>query len=264
MALGSPVYGGLQVLELSTSGGSGGLYLSGVNNEVEQPNTGGTSKDFDYPYYFDPSLNEGAGLWVVIASEPLNAAYSYTYEEANFTVLNKTVTDPDVGQFSIGNLEWDDASLTGSGIETIAAASLTLSLDLTDFSPMFGTHNINNEFFWDYRGDVSNLGGTGLTFQDGVLTSVDFTADVDVFPRFAGNDGAAFVTPYSGNVTFSGDSFQFNVDEILANNSSILGNIENSHLVFDAAGTFAIPEPSSLLLLISALGMMNLLRRKRD
>ena len=245
-----------QTFELETSTGSGGIYLTNVNNEEFEPNTP-SGKDFDYPYYFDAIQ----GLWVVIASEPLNASYTYAYEEANFTVKNKTETAANPGSFSIGQVSWDDALLSGSGVEFLGFSDFTLNLDGADFSPINSPRNVNNEFAWDYGISVASFTSGQLTFIDGTLSSIDIDADIEVTPQFLGNPALGFTNSYDGTVAFSGNSFAFAVD-VIQNNGSALGGLTDTHLVFDAAGSLVgVPEPAATVVVFGLTAWLALFRR---
>jgi len=250
----------LQDFDLETTTGSGGIYLTNVNNESVEPNTTG-GKSFDYPYYFDPVQN----LWVMVVSEKLDASYTYVYEEANYSVLNKTVSATNPGSFSFGSVSWDDNLLTGSGSETLGSSDFTLAFDGGAFSPLNSPRNVNNEFAWDYAVSVTALTLAQLSFFNGVLTGVDVTADIDVTPQFLGNPALAFGSPYSGTVTISGSSFSFAVD-VIQDNTSFLGNLTDTHMVFDAAGTLTgvVPEPAAGTFLVATTSALTLLRRRRN
>lgn len=236
------------IFDLQTTGATGTLYLTNANNEVEEPNTP-AGKDIEYPYYWDPGQN----LWVVIAAEQLSASYTYAYEEANFTVLGKNFTDSDFGTFSFGQLSWTTSLVTGVGIETLGVSQFTLTLDLSEFAPLTSPRNINNEFAWNYAASVSGLSGTGLTFLNGQLAGMDFVADVSITPQLLGNPLLAFGSSYDGSVVFSGAGFAFDVD-VIQDNTSFLGALTDTHLVFDTAGTVlgVVPEPGTATLLAFA------------
>jgi len=251
--------GATETFDLSTTGASGTLYLTNVNNETDEPNTP-SGKTINYPYYFDPDQN----LYVVIAAEPLAASNVYPFEQTNYTVLNNATTDPGAGDYTFGSLSWDDALLTGSGTEVLGISDFTLTFDGTPFSPMFGPNNINNEFFWDYEILGSNMAGPGLEFTDGALSSIDFTADIAVTPRLTGNPAAAFGSSYDGNVTFSGNQFLFNVD-VIQDNTSFLGGLTDTHLFFDSTGliTGVVPEPGTYALIAGFTVLLGAILRRR-
>jgi hypothetical protein len=125
---------------------------------------------------------------------------------------------------------------------------------LSDFAPLTSPRNFNNEFSWNYAGVVGGLTGAGLTFLDGQLISIDFQADISITPQLAGNPSLAFGTSYDGSVSFVGDSFAFAVD-VTQDNTSFLGALTGTHLVFDTAGTVTgvVPEPGTASLVVAAL-----------
>jgi len=248
-----------QDFELSTTGASGTLYLTNVNNESVEPNSGlPGSKNFDYPFYFDP----GQGLYVMVVAEPLSAGYTYAFEEANFTVQNKTVTAANFGDFTFGNLSWDDTLLSGSGAETLGIGDFTLTLDGSPFSPINSPRNVNNEFAWDYTITPSNFSGPGLSFVDGQLSSIDLEADVAVLPRFGGT--SPFGSSYDGKITFSNGLFGFDVD-VTQDNTSFLGTLTDTHLVFDSSGQVLnlVPEPRTYALIAGCLTLAVAFCRRR-
>lgn len=261
-----------QTIDLATNSGTGSLYLSNINNETVEPNSGlPGSKNSDYPYYFDSSQ----GLWVFIADEQLSAGTSYIFEETNFTVLKNGATDNDFGIFDVGDISYDDSLLTGSGIEVLAPGDFTLTLDGSDFSPLFsprkdtglpGGGASSNEFAWDYDIASSSPSGTGLTFVNGHISSIDFTANIAVTPRFFGNPNPpfAFGSSYDGTVTFSGAGFVFDVD-VIQDNTSALGALSDTHLVFNAAGNISsvVPEPSTYAGILGLVTLVFCIFRKQ-
>ncbi|WP_309384098.1 hypothetical protein [Cerasicoccus frondis] len=240
-----------QTLTLTTHDATGTLYLANFNNENadSEPN-GIDGKPYAYPYYQDPS---DGNRWKTIVAEPLSAANVYPYEEANFTVVNNTTTDANVSSYSFGALSWDDSSLTGVGQETIGVGDLSLNLDGTRFSPLYGDHNYNNEFAWAYDLITSNLTGAGLTFNDGVLTSVDIVADLAILAKGYDLDSLAVSDTFDGIVSFSGNGFSFDVDET-KDIGTFYGPAADVHVYFDAAGTFdLVPEPQTYAMLMGTV-----------
>lgn len=243
-------------LPLNTIDATGTLYSTGFNTETEEPNTP-AGKDFNYPYYFDSAQN----LWVIIVAEPLRSDYVYTYEEANFgTIFNQTITDPNAGTFNFGELSWDDSLITGVGSETIGVGNFTFSLNPDRFSPNLSANNLNNEANWAYNFLTSNLLGTGLSFTDGELTSIDFTADLSIQTLAFGSFPLA--DTFDGNITFSGLNFAFNVDQIKDINTP-LGPANDVHTVFDVAGSVVVPEPQTYGMIFGLLVICLAVVRKR-
>lgn len=266
-----------QAATVSLTGSNSGGYLAfdRFNNEVVEPNSGlPGSKDFDYPYYFDPSLGS-SGLWVMLVADKLSADSIYP-QESQFTVYNKTVTDADFSISNIGSVSFADGLLSGVGQEVIGTDQLTLTLSDSDYSPLPKPRNVDNEFAWTYTLTPSNLQGAGLTFLDGVLTSIDFVADLKVDVNFLGNTAPPFrMTPgfsQSNALTFSGGSFAFSFDVVQTQNSA-LGVIENPRLVLNRFGSVdqvtPVPEPSTYLLMLAGVGVLAIgssvrARRRRE
>jgi len=211
------------------------------------PNTDPTT-DFDdvvYPYYFDTAAN----IWRTIAAEPLASTSIYA-EESTFSVVKSDVTDADFSSTDIGDITFNDALLTGVGVETIGPGDLILTLSAADFSPLASPHNLgsgNGNWGWDYVISASNLTGSGLTYVDGKLTGIDLAADVSVLPRLAGGT-IPFLDDYDGTLTFSGNQFAFDLD-VTKDAPTPFGTFAGTHMVFNRAGSVAaVPEPSAIVL----------------
>lgn len=250
---------------------TGFMSMSNVKNWSSEPDPVTQSP---YPYFFD----SGAGIWKSIAAEPLAAASTYL-EESSFTVANKILTDPDFATRSSGTIDYDDAGLSSSGLQTIGPGDLSFTFNDTGFSPFYSPNNAGSgfgNFGWSYVITASNLTGTGLTFQDGQLVSIDLAADIDVIVRFGDNPALTWneVGPstapalHSGTLQISGNSFAFDID-VTRSADTALGTLTDNRLVFNRAGTIAavVPEPGGLLLaaasLVSLVGI-SLTRRHRS
>lgn len=237
---------------LSGTDGSGYLAVVNVNNESVEPNTPG-GKPFDYPYYFDAAQNS----WVTIVAEKLSAGSVYA-EESAYTVLNKTLTDPDFADFNLGSLGYADGALTGVGTEVLAPGQFTLTLSADDYSPMGSAHNTGGEFSWTYGITASNISGAGLTFINGVLTSIDVVADIKVDVFFGGFPAAAFNPGFfeAGGLTISGNQFAFTVNESVSQ-STVLGDLPLASIAFNRTGTIdavtAVPEPSTWAMMLAGV-----------
>ncbi|MEM7810822.1 MAG: PEP-CTERM sorting domain-containing protein [Planctomycetota bacterium] len=222
----------------------------------------------NYAYFEQPN-----GIFTSIVAEPLSASTVYAPENEGFTVFNKIVTESDFSTLSSGSLDFDDSGLTGVGTEFIDASSITFAVNAAGFSPISGPNNSGSgvgNAGWDYDISVTNAVGTGLTFIDGQLSSVDFIADVSVLPRFFGNPFGAFSDSFDGTVTFAGNGFQFDIDETKTV-TTLLGTFTDARLVFDRSGTIdavqqsaaVVPEPGTLTLAaIGAVGGFAVRRRR--
>ncbi|MEM9790725.1 MAG: hypothetical protein AAF842_10000 [Planctomycetota bacterium] len=235
-----------QQISLSGDDAEGYFALVGVNQEGSTT-LGDISRDptdpkfFDYPAYVSPT--DPNNIWIMYV-EPYMFGLDYpemlhptgpgnfvsvgTLQPAGTpgaTFIEGVSEDADFGDFDIGFIEYDDASLTGVGTEFIPAASLSLSLDGTEFEginrtdlastpadvPPFGPDGRSN-----FNEAATSVGitaltatGTGLTFVDGVLESIDLTTSITVSVAGAAGQPGGNVT---GSLTFDGFGFEFDVD----------------------------------------------------
>lgn len=285
LVLGLPAIGRAQLTTVQIAGtnGTGTLSLSNVKNWASAPDPVTQSP---YPYFFNPVT----GLYTSISAGPLSASTTYA-EEATYTVLNKINTQSDFATISAGAIQYDASLITGVGIETLGLTQFTLDLNtlsyqnpmtaplqwkggtagmISPFSPLPSQYNAGSgsgNFGWSYVITPSNFAGSGLTFTDGTLTSIDFTADLSVQVRFLNSTNALFwlANPYNGSVEFSGNGYEFALD-VTQDNSSALGPLTGTRMVFDRSGTIAavVPEPSTVALFVLAGGAFAFrhLRRK--
>lgn len=243
----------------------------------------------DYPNYRIPAGNTYAGLYTAIIASPLSPSsdYSalYTYNGVTpgaTTVNNLTVTDSNHSTMSAGLISYNDSLISGTGTETIPVSALSFNFDtylwdgktqngwtvfstptyISPFSPAYTSYNDSSgagNAAIVYNLSLANITGTGLTFVDGQLVSMNIDADLNVllragyFPDFPPAAGATFTGTFSAD----GLGYAFDVDGF---NSGF--GFTDVHMVMNRAGTASvIPEPSALVL--SALGLLAAFRRNR-
>ncbi|MEM1166177.1 MAG: hypothetical protein AAGI30_07785, partial [Planctomycetota bacterium] len=113
----------------------------------------------------------------------------------------------------------------------------------------------NAQFF--YQISIDNLSGTGLSFEDGDLVSMDLSGDVTVSLFLAFNNATPLVTT-AGTFTASGLDYAFDVT-----GSGGFGPFSGTNILMNRAGTASvIPAPASLMALAPA-GAAALGRRRR-
>ncbi|MEM9083986.1 MAG: hypothetical protein AAGB34_10360, partial [Planctomycetota bacterium] len=201
--------------------------------------------------YPDPLHPTGEDTFIAVGElRPANEAGN-----EGVTFIEATAEDLDFSEFNIGTIEFDASTLAGSGLETVPVTEISLTLDGTEFKstnrteiiagadfPPFGPGGRSNRNEAANRVDLSADGfdGTGLTFVDGILTSIDFEADATI-----NTGGTAFPPNFgfevTGTLTFSGASFAFDIDgtdsALFAQNVRIVLNRTGT---IDAVGTFSI------------------------
>jgi hypothetical protein len=249
---------------------TGYLALAGVKSFSTMPATSGTGNNVSlFPFY-----QEGT-TWRTIVAEPLSAASVYP-QESSFSVMNKSITDADFTSTNLGSFTHVSSLVTGIGTEVVPAAALSLTVNAADFSPFptvaNGGHNTGSgfgNFAWDYVITPSNLQGNGLTYENGVLISIDVTANIGVLPRFRNQEGTTilpFANDYDGTVTFSSNGFQFNLD-VTQDVGSAFGTFEDTRMTFNRAGSInavvPVPEPAWLLGGLVALMAVQLRKPRR-
>lgn len=175
---------------------------------------------------------------------------------------------PREANFQVGSLTYNEAGLTGVGVETRQILSLDLSAfwtsdpARTDFST-YGAPTVISDIsdyalgLWFFNGPGAiTFGGLNIldtvTFTDGVLTSIDLL----VTTSFSASFGSALT--WDGTFSISGNEVSYLINDTA---SSFLGT---HTLVANLTGTVnAVPEPSVSLLVGLSLGGL-LLRRKRN
>jgi len=262
---------------ISLSGTDGSGYLAWTAKSWLTPPT--TS----YPYYWDENLvhSGGTGAYRTIAANPLSASSIYPMENETdsngnlHVVENKTVTDADFNIFNLGTIDYDDSGLTSTGVEVIGVSALTLTLSSDEFDSWSSPHNdaaapsIGNYAF-GYELTASGFTGTGLTFTNGVLTSIDLQADMNVEARFTDGGFLNFVLSpgYNQLASFniSGNQIWYDFDQNGPIQASALGPID-ARMIINRGGTLdtVVPVPAAVWLFGSGLlGLVAFARRRRD
>lgn len=262
---------------------TGYLAISNYKNSTDQAGIEGTGNGLpDYPNYEIPTGQANAGRWtaIITATPSSTADYSPLYNGVSgVTVNNLVIDDPNYSTLSAGLISYDDSSLTGIGTETISVAALTFNFDIyqwdgytaNGWNTGVGTINISpfstvQTVYNDgggagnaagfYNLSLANVTGTGLTFQDGELISMDIDADLSVLMRIGNFPGAGSAT-FTGS--FSVDGFDYAFD---LNDTRSVAVFSGIHMVMNRAGTVSsVPEPSTFVL--GGLGLAALLYRRR-
>ncbi len=288
--LGGPATGYLAVSNFKNSTTRNGIE---GKDESGNPSPGHNGLP-DYPNYQIPPGQLNAGVWTAIIASPqfAGADYSpmYAYgglEPEDVTVHNRTITDPNYSTMSAGQISFASGILTGIGLETVGVSQLNFNFDtyawdgktggdhgpwdvgnvpapynISPFSPIYTEYNDGTgagNASLIYNISLSNVTGTGLTFQDGALLSMDIAADLAVLTRVGyigfGEPNAFNSTTFTGNFSADGLDYAFDIDEIRS-----VALWSGMHMVMNRAGTAsmatAVPEPGSIALLtIGAIGV---------
>ncbi|MEN1680584.1 MAG: hypothetical protein AAGJ46_13425 [Planctomycetota bacterium] len=269
---------------VSLAGGNADGYLAIVGfNQEGNTTLDAISRDptdakfFDYPAYVNPT---NAANIFIMSVEPYRFGLTYpdplhlpigggalesvgTLQPAGTpgaTFIEAVTEDADFAETDIGGLDFNPSVLSAVGVEVVPPTALSFNLNSSEFqstnrtdltstpsdTPPFGPSGRTNfnEFANNPEIVASNPTGTGLTFVDGVLTSIDLTVDVVVNTRQVGFGGAGF-NGAAGSLTFSGNSFAFDVDDVVGGffASRILLNRSGT---VDAVGALTVPEPTSV------------------
>lgn len=214
--------------------------------------------------------NPSASFWSIIVSShnvANPAYYSSVLGRAGAVAFDNLTTStvvvhPDPGAFQLGDLSYDDALLTGTGTEILAPGSFTLVVSRSEYSfnalnepTAPGTWTGYPYYYWgadQYTLSVSDFVGTGLTFVDGQLQSMDFVADATI---------SYFGQTWEGTLTFSGSTFTYDIVD-----SAYISGFGDLSIVMDRTGELnlgSVPEPSVTLLMAVALSFFVLRRKMR-
>ncbi|MCG8317571.1 MAG: hypothetical protein MI976_30505 [Pseudomonadales bacterium] len=244
-------------VDLAGTDATGSLSFANVKATTDAA----VAEGWNFPYFFDGSIYQS------IAAVPLSEDASYS-EESSYEVLGKDITSDNFATLSAGAISFDDGLLTGAGIEIIDTSSLTLAINGEGFSPYHSDYNSGSgigDFPFNYGITASNVSGTGLTFIDGTLTSVDLTADISVSVQL-GELGFYLGNTYDGSLSIAGANYAFDLD-VTQDTSSPLGPLSDTHMVFNRAGTIAavspVPEPSFYAMFLSGFLILGAMFRRR-
>ena len=267
-------------IDLAGSNASGFSAMIGLKATVDAA----TAATWNFPYYKNGSLYQS------IVAAPLSAASDYTpYLPTGATVVNQGITAPDYATFSAGTISYDESAITGVGVETISVGALTLAINEQGLSPYHSAYNNPDpdsgrvgDFPFNYKFSVGTLTGPGLTFTNGVLTSINVNAGFGVSVQMADYDfyaiseaGSFDAAVFSGSLSISGASYAFALDADIDASSPVqytLGGepLQDFRFVINRAGGIsavsAVPEPSTYAMLgagLLAVGVM-MRRQRRD
>ncbi|MEO0512564.1 MAG: hypothetical protein AAF108_06660 [Planctomycetota bacterium] len=248
----------------------GNQTLAGISPDPTDP------KFFDYPAYVNP-LNP-ANIFIMYV-EPYRFGLAYpdllhptglnSFEsvgelrplseagEAGVTFVEGATEDQDFNDFAIGSILFDAALVTGVGTEVVPPSAIVFTLDGSEFEstnrteiisgadfPPFGPsgRSNRNEAANSVTLQASGSSGVGLTFQAGLLTSIELVAEADVVSEGVAFAGSGFGFVADGELVFSGREFCFDIDgqstTPIGSNVRLILNRSGSP---DAIGTFVVP-----------------------
>lgn len=154
---------------------------------------------------------------------------------------------PFEGAFAgIGSISYNDAGLSGTGIETATITGLSLNVN-----PYIDPNPLGID---SYTTTVDSFSGTVSLFN-GAVSGINLLSDVTF--TYLGFVSA----PFSGAFDINGDAFSLFVDETFA---SPFGDIRQAWDVTGGVNNLAaVPLPGAAILFPSALAMVGLTRRRK-
>lgn len=268
-------YASAASVDLAGTNADGYLAIAGFNQEggvlTDISRDTANAKFFDYPAYANP---DGSDRYFVMSVEPYRFGLDYPEPlhpagggfqsvgalqpagTPGATFIEAVTEDADFQSTDIGQIDFDSALLTGVGTEFIGPDDVTLVLDGAEFTsknrdPGFqgganqapdGRSN-NNEFANDVTLLPGVATGTGLTYVNGVLQSIDLVVPVEVSTGQIAFGGAGFTA--NGTLTFAENTFEFDVDEVT-------GGFFASRVILNRSGVISavVPEPTGVVLLV--------------
>ena len=231
------------MIALKGTEATGYASLSNFQNE-ESCTPSSENKAFPYPCYELDDGTAGSGKYII--AEPLSAASEFV-EESTHTILNRDriETDDDFAEFSLGSISYDQSLITGEGSENISVSDLELDIVAPELDPFTSERNIRfrNEFAWSYSIIAKNIKGEGLTFSEGLLTSIDISADlvVDVllFAQMSNKfvfDTASGSLEQEQSLIIDDANIRFQFDQT-ADAQTFLGSVTDVRVSITRAGT---------------------------
>ncbi len=178
----------------------------------------------------------------------------------------------------VGDLTYNDSTMTGVGVEIFSIDSIDLSgfwasdPSRTSTEPTDATveSDISDYaiglWLFNYPGSITfgalDAGDT-VTFTDGVLTSIDlsisttFNVDTSAFLGFPLN--------FDGSFNIAGNGISYEIDDSLATPGQFWGDsIDMQADIFGTVNAVAVPEPHTYALIagVAVLGLVVLRRRR--
>ncbi|MEM9754300.1 MAG: hypothetical protein AAF916_13085, partial [Planctomycetota bacterium] len=171
--LGGPATGFVAVNNFKNSSSQNGIEGLDSNGNFNPGHNGLP----DYPNFQIPVGGTNAGVFSAVIASPQSTANDYAtalsnafYGGASVVVNNQTITEPAAATLSAGRIDFDNALVTGTGIETVPVTALNF-----DF----------NTFAWDGTVDPAVTGDPRSNFSTAPLNVSPFSS---VFTPF--NDGS--------------------------------------------------------------------------